>query len=357
MKTAWIVACTLMGLAMGACADQGDDQDDSVFSDDTGKETLELEGKADGANRPRGTYKLAATEAASASMPKTLVLMSDNARAHSFFGQYQQCPPSQACALSEEQGRLRYTRSGSTRYVTLARASENSKYAYRFTTGSNGQPQLLLRKTQTRNWVAYDVSATNWCAQAAQCALQDDTACADATYACSENQCVARCAPQTTLTSTQFVERIASLTRVNGQPLYYMSESDYPVLATVLGDAPAQVSTQDSFTRLERAVFPSIFDNVTSYHDELTAEGRFGAAATERIARLPEIEADAATIAAWQQIVDTINTQLTQVHVVQIGPKAPDGTLWPDHGLYAYGLVGITSDGKLVAVYFGSVET
>jgi hypothetical protein len=65
------------------------------------------------------------------------------------------------------------------------------------------------------------------------------------------------------------------------------------------------------------------------------------------------VDVSRATTAVKKLLTDN----LADLTLIKVGPKAADGSLQSDAGLYNYLLLGTAQDGKLAGVSFGSVET
>jgi hypothetical protein len=178
------------------------------------------------------------------------------------------------------------------------------------------------------------------------------------------DQPIGDCDAADLLTADEFLTGVEEAAQVEGRVLDYLSESDFPVLGAVLGAAPSAVSGENTFAAFETVLLDGVFEDVQSYEDELTfdavmgAEGRAQIEAFSDPNRFDPIDPRSAKEQeAWDKLVTIVTTRLQSVHFIKIGPKDSAGDLKDDSGLYAYGFVGVTKDDKLVAVYFGSVET
>jgi hypothetical protein len=157
------------------------------------------------------------------------------------------------------------------------------------------------------------------------------------------------------ISADNFVRQVDAATNVGGAPLTYVSESDFPVNVTDLGRAPKSNTGAASFKALESILTDGVFADVINYKKELTFDAQRGAAALAELASSGG-GTEGAEKQAWKKLND-LAKRLTDVTFVKIGPKGRDGKLAEDAGLYAYALTGKTTDGRLVAIHFGSVET
>lgn len=144
----------------------------------------------------------------------------------------------------------------------------------------------------------------------------------------------------------------------------YISESDYsPKSFTATLPAGHELNGHNVMTALQPTLerffevrSGTLFDDNTSRVYSARDAKDFLKGLSETT---PDDDADQLESAkAFGEITKLINANLTDVHVVKIGPKE-DGTnrLADDHGLYAKVVVGRTADGKLAGFILGAVET
>lgn len=142
----------------------------------------------------------------------------------------------------------------------------------------------------------------------------------------------------------------------------YMSESDYnPEFFAKAFPAGHDLTGPNVMTALN-GLLSSHFDqqdgDLSSYTFEKSS-ARDTQAFMQRLAKPPE-DGDAfytKSAKAFGAINTLLKDNLKELTLFKIGPKDGRGALATDNGLYAYVLVGRSSDGKVAGVSIGSVET
>ncbi len=164
--------------------------DDSV---DDGEEIAD-DGKQDAQSRPVGTFE---ASRGSGSPYERLTLLSDGSfvRQEVVFCITAPCPP------ITTRGTVKYTRSGSTRYIRFLDASGEliDRYAYRFGAPAD-LPILSLRPVNTRTWMDLELADQAFCAAPKDCELQNlgHVECLGAWSCSAENACAYSCSTQST---------------------------------------------------------------------------------------------------------------------------------------------------------------
>ena len=159
---------------------------------------------------------------------------------------------------------------------------------------------------------------------------------------------------------------LASALTAVSKNVNYMSESDYTPVAVACKPASAAGVTADN---VKAALGPTLLKFFTDGSDDdvqtMADMGIEVQSAAESKASLDDLcTFEPGTDAAYEEsakgftnIRKVLETNLTDVRVVKVGPKETDGSLATDQGLYAYLLLGKTKDGQLAGVMYGSVET
>lgn len=143
---------------------------------------------------------------------------------------------------------------------------------------------------------------------------------------------------------------------------WYISESDYQP-QYFAKDFPAghELNANNVMTAL-RPELVKHFDDASGVLKDFTAEVYSARDAKEFLAGLsessdPNDDYSVKSAKAFGEIVKLLDGNLTDVHVVKVGPKDSRGKLASDNGLYAYTIIGRNADGKVAGVMIGSVET
>jgi hypothetical protein len=144
----------------------------------------------------------------------------------------------------------------------------------------------------------------------------------------------------------------------------YVSESDHsPEWFSASFPAGHDLTGHNVMTALTPRLEKFFETGAGRLFDEHTAEVYSARDARAFIKGLGEVAADddvstKESARAFAEITRLINANLTDVHVVKVGPKDDrTGELATDQGLYAKMIVGRTADGKLAGVVIGAVET
>ena len=144
----------------------------------------------------------------------------------------------------------------------------------------------------------------------------------------------------------------------------YISESDYsPEFFSASFPALHDLTGHNVMTALQPKL-EKFFDlGSGKLFDEAAADVFSSKDAKDWIKGLGEVAPDddvttKESAKAFAEITRLINANLTDVHVIKVGPKDErSGGLATDHGLYANLIVGRTADGKVAGVLIGAVET
>ncbi len=166
--------------------------------------------------------------------------------------------------------------------------------------------------------------------------------------------------PSATTTTQLGKDITAAALLKDGTAVTYMSESDYPV-TFVSAPAPAAFDAKSVMAAFTSTMLKDVFNGERDLKD-MTADMWSVADTKERMKDLVEIDdpADAGSVeagGAFAKVMKQIDDNLTDVRVVKVGPKASDGSLADDQGLYNFFIVGKTRDGQIAGVSFGAVET
>jgi hypothetical protein len=144
------------------------------------------------------------------------------------------------------------------------------------------------------------------------------------------------------------MEVMEKITDINGRPLQYVSESEFPVNFSDLGATRAKLTPELAFNKLEEPLSDGVFEDIEPF-DELMHEGSTGNAAIKEIREWLGDLGNSAEDRAWAKIGKLVTRNLREPTYIRIAD--------PDSGLCAYAFAGKTKDGHLVAVHFAAVET
>ncbi|MBL9039012.1 MAG: hypothetical protein JNG84_10885 [Archangium sp.] len=139
----------------------------------------------------------------------------------------------------------------------------------------------------------------------------------------------------------------------------YTSESDYnPTYFSLPGNTTI---TASNAMRVLNAPMDEFFSedahenvSMSKYTAEVMSAADTKSFMDDLVTDYPD---DTDSVAGWTNVNKLLRANLTDLKVVRVGPKDEDGSMATDQGLYAYVIVGKTTDGKTAGVYFGSVET
>lgn len=165
----------------------------------------------------------------------------------------------------------------------------------------------------------------------------------------------------TALPATQLGKDIAAAALLkDGSTVNYVSESDYPV-TFVSAPLPSTYDAKSVMGAFSTLMLGDVFKGEADLR-AMTAEMFSPAETTARLDNMAAVDdpADPASVeigAAFSKVKKLVEDNLTDLRLVKVGPKAADGSLADDNGLYNYLVVGKTRDGQLAGVSFGSVET
>jgi len=157
-----------------------------------------------------------------------------------------------------------------------------------------------------------------------------------------------------TLTSTKLVAEFNKVAKDTN----YMSESDYSAQPFSVAFPAGHDLTPHNVQTAMKDLLTPFFDG---RHDEIAGEVYSSADAKSFMARLKSEgdgePSEVKSAKAFGTMLTLAKENLKDVKVFNFGPKAADGSVAGDQGLYARVLVGRASDGKLVGFLVGSVET
>ena len=138
--------------------------------------------------------------------------------------------------------------------------------------------------------------------------------------------------------------------------LTYISESDYPVrFDAVPGDTVSVEATLQGFgPQLQAEIFT---DGLEGLVGELSSPEETNDYLVRLAYPVSEDPTDVANAERWAKVAEILESNLTDLRLVKIGPADDDGSLAVDAGLYAYLVLGLTDDGHLAGIFFGAVET
>ena len=165
----------------------------------------------------------------------------------------------------------------------------------------------------------------------------------------------------TALPTTQLGKDIAAAALLkDGSTVNYVSESDYPV-TFVSAPLPSTYDAKSVMGAFSSLMLGDVFKGEADLR-AMTAEMFSPADTTASLDNMAAVDdpADPASVeiaAAFSKVKKLVEDNLTDLRLVKVGPKAADGSLADDNGLYNYLVVGKTRDGQLAGVSFGSVET
>lgn len=149
----------------------------------------------------------------------------------------------------------------------------------------------------------------------------------------------------------------------SGFTIDYISEGDYPVLASNAANPEnLPVNGASVMALFEDTLTDGIFEDVDDYSAELTSETWTKAESKQWLKDLGTVDPDDDSYytemrEGFGRIKGVVDDNLSDVRVVKIGPKDDDGSLAVDSGTYAYFIVGKTDNGEIAGVHFGSAET
>jgi len=139
-----------------------------------------------------------------------------------------------------------------------------------------------------------------------------------------------------------------------------MSESDYPYTGvTAAGPGKKGMSAEAVYKNFKPQIEKFLKDEGNepaplAYEAYTPAEVRD----FFKDALAPGEEKEPAELKAWQKATVLFNEQLKDVQIIKVGPKDPEtGKLATDQGLYGFLVVGKATDGRMVGVMTGKVET
>jgi len=136
----------------------------------------------------------------------------------------------------------------------------------------------------------------------------------------------------------------------------YVSESDYsPVFVTGDIAAASHLNGPNAMTAFAGPL-KNLFKDDGNFPADFAGETYSPRDATSFINGLADDE-DPKSSAAWKGITKLMKDNLTDLQVINIGPKDDHGGVASDQGLYGRMVLGRTSDGKVAGILIGAVET
>ena len=166
----------------------------------------------------------------------------------------------------------------------------------------------------------------------------------------------------TASTTSQLGTDIAAAAKLkDGSTVTYMSESDYPLVFVSAAMPAAGYDAKHVMGAFAPHMIKDVFKGERDLHG-MTAKMYSAAETRDHLDGMAEVNdptdpASVESAAAFAKVKTLLEDNLTDLRLVKVGPKAGDGSLADDNGLYNYLLIGKTRDGQLAGVSFGSVET